>query len=117
MFESKVWMSKWYSRFGSTLFLLWILDTTFRLRHVNKMVSDYFLQEWLFSCPGDDPAVVNIGLKINGVGSMDLMNGQSSSVNIAATASEVRITKISYWILKTVSTLFFKNAPKCKFFF
>lgn len=29
------------------------------------------------------------------MGSMDLMNGQSSSVNIAATASEVRIVKLN----------------------
>ncbi|XP_025940458.1 ras-specific guanine nucleotide-releasing factor RalGPS2 isoform X4 [Apteryx rowi] len=46
------------------------------------------LEEWLFCCLGDDPAALNVGQKINGVGSMDLMNGQSSSVNIAATASE-----------------------------
>ncbi|RMC08221.1 hypothetical protein DUI87_14462 [Hirundo rustica rustica] len=45
-------------------------------------------EEWLFGCLGDDAAAVNVGPKINGVGSMDLMNGQSSSVNIAATASE-----------------------------
>lgn len=54
------------------------------------------LQEWLFGCLGDDAAAVNVGPKINGVGSMDLMNGQSSSVNIAATASEVRPENLSY---------------------
>lgn len=104
MFESKVCSSKWCSSFESTLFLLWILDAESCLKHVNEMVSYYFLQEWLFSCLGDDPAAVNAGLKINGVGSMDLMNGQSSSVNIAATASEVRVTRLSYWILKTTNT-------------
>ena len=66
----------------------------------------------MFSCLGDDPAAVNVGPKINGVGSMDLMNGQSSSVNIAATASEVRITKLSYCILKTTSTQFFLKCTK-----
>lgn len=33
----------WCSHFGSTLFLLQILDTESCLKHVNKMVSDYFL--------------------------------------------------------------------------
>lgn len=75
--------------------MLQILGTEFCLKQMSEMVSDCFLQEWLFSCLGDDPAAVNVGPKIDGVGSMDLMNGQSSSVNIAATASEVRIAKLT----------------------
>lgn len=59
-------------------------------------------------CLGDDPAAVNVGLKIDGVGSMELMNGQSSGVNIAATASEVRTANLSYWL--TMYSLF---AFKC----
>lgn len=48
---------------------------------------------------------------------MDLMNGQSSSVNIAATASEVRVTKLSNWILKTTNTHLKKNkSTKMKVF-
>ncbi|KAJ7398906.1 ras-specific guanine nucleotide-releasing factor RalGPS1-like protein [Pitangus sulphuratus] len=47
-----------------------------------------FSKEWLSGCLGDDPAAVNVGLETDGVGRMDLMNGQPSSVNIAATASE-----------------------------
>lgn len=41
------------------------------------------------------------------------MNGQSSSVNIAATASEVRITVIAYIRLQII---FFLNTPKSKIF-
>lgn len=49
------------------------------------------------------------------MGSMDLMNGQSSSVNIAATASEVRIIKL--WILNIINANFLIYSPKSNFLF
>lgn len=43
VFESKFWISKWCSHFGSTLVLLWILDKSESyLKHANKMISDFF---------------------------------------------------------------------------
>lgn len=101
-FESKGW-SLILLRFCYTwcLCILYIESLQFWfLRHPHKLflISFYSFVGMIILLPwrwnDDDPAVVNVGQKTNGVSSMDLMNGQSSNVNIAAIASEVRIARL-----------------------